>query len=639
MRIFANNYTGYKKSKGSFGSLGSPCCQILTEEIDGVNLVYADVLNQSALDPDFGVGIDIPFSGKYMADYRSSQFWCQPYFGSDPSEIPDRTQYLVYQKDNGDFGVILPVTDKEYRCTLVGKDKNTVTAKLSSGYSKLCSCKSLAFVYAEGSDPHELTERCVKVVLQSLNNGITHRSDRKYPETFEYLGWCSWDAMQIRVNHDGLLEKCDEFTAKEIPVRWVLLDDMWAHVRDFYGKTYSSFSDMCRLMHSSALYDYEADPLRFPKGLAKCLEEIKVKGFVPGIWYPITGYWRGIEHNSPAYEKLKNFLIETDDGILVPGFDQDSSFGYFNTINSFLKQCGAEFIKIDNQSAYERFYNGLAPIGQVSRTYHDGMERSALENFDGTMINCMGMSAEDMWNRRSTSISRCSNDFLPENRAWFTKHILQCAYNSMIQGQFYWCDWDMWWTDDGQALKNSLVRAISGGPIYVSDQLGRSRAEILKPLALNDGKILRCDIPATPTKDCLCIDPTTSGTPMKIQNICKDTGVIAIFNLDNENKPVVGSFSPSDIVGLEGTDFAVYSYFNKTVRIVKYDEKIPISLENNDSLGLYIIAPYINGFAAIGRVDKYISPATVKSVYNRQIKLYEDGPYAYVEDGTLYIVE
>ena len=639
MKIYANNYTGYKRSNGSFGTLGSPFCQIYTEETAGVTLVYADVLNQSSLDPDFGVGIDIPFFGRYMADYRSSQFWCQPYFGNNPKDVPDHTQYLVYQKDDTTYGVILPVTSEEYRCTLIGKDETTVTAKLSSGSTKLCTCKALAFVYAEGTNPHELTERCVKVALRALGNSVPHRTEREYPELFEYLGWCSWDAMQIRVNHEGLLEKCNEFVNKGIPVRWVLLDDMWAYVRDFYGKSYKTFSDMCRLMHSSALYDYEADPIRFPKGLAATLAEIKGKGFIPGIWYPITGYWRGIEHNSPAYEKLKEYLIETDDGILVPGFDEEMSWGYFNTINSFLKACGAEFIKIDNQSAYERFYNNLAPIGHVSRSYHNGMEKSALDHFNGAMINCMGMSAEDMWNRRSSAISRCSNDFLPENKAWFTKHILQCAYNSMIQGQFYWCDWDMWWTDDKQAMKNSIVRSVSGGPIYVSDQLDRSRADILSPIALKNGRILRCDAPATPTADCLCIDPTSSGAPMKIQNLCNGSGVLAVFNLDNENKQVRGIFRPSDIVGLSGEKFAVYSHFEKTVQIVKYNDCLSITLEDNDSFGLYIIAPYIDGFAPIGRIDKYISPATVRLVKDKKIELYEEGPYAYVENGLLHIIE
>ena len=69
----------------------------------------------------------------------------------------------------------------------------------------------------------------------------------------------------------------------------------------------------------------------------------------------------------------------------------------------------------------------------------------------------------------------------------------------------------MWWTDDEQAKKNSVLRAISGGPVYVSDKIGRSRPEVFEPLCYSDGRILRCESPATPTLDCLTVDPEKSG--------------------------------------------------------------------------------------------------------------------------------
>ncbi len=638
MNIYANIYKGEKRSKGSFGSLHNPpVCTLHTKEIDGVTLVYADVISENALDPDFGVGIDIELpSCRYMADHKRGQFWCQPYFDTDPFKIPAETQLLVCEKEDGSFLVILPVVGETYRCALQGKDKYAVTARLHSNYAKLPVCNTLAFVMAEGKDPHSLIESCVKAALDELGNKIPHRSQRCYPEAFAYLGWCSWDAMQIRVTHEGLLQKCREFKEKKIPIRWVLLDDMWGHVRDFYGKTYNSFGEMCRLMHASALYDYEADPLRFPKGLAACLADIKEMGYMTGIWYPTTGYWRGIEWNSPAYEKLKPYLLETDDGIFVPDFLYDKSYDYYRTINQFLRECGADFIKIDNQSMSERFYNRLAPIGKAARSFHNGMEDAVMELFGDSLINCMGMSSEDMWNRKGSAISRCSDDFQPENRAWFAKHICQCAYNSLLQGQFYWCDWDMWWTDDGQAKKNSLARAVSGGPIYVSDQSERSNAELLAPLALSDGRILRCDNPATPTVDCICQDPTSSDAPVKLQNICRGSGVLALFNLNGENKPVKGSFSPAEIQGLCGNEFVIYSHFTKQMQIVSKNEKVHVILADNDDMALYIIVPYRDGFAPIGRTDKFISPATVKAVTNGEMLLEEEGPAAYVKDGILY---
>ena len=282
-----------------------------------------------------------------------------------------------------------------------------------------------------------------------------------------------------------------------------------------------------------------------------------------------------------------------------------------------------------------RFYKKLAPVGEVARQFHNAIEASVGSHFDNQMINCMGLSSEDMWNRSVSPISRCSDDFQPEDRAWFAKHILQCSYNTVVQGQFYYCDWDMWWTDDGQAAKNSLLRAISGGPIYVSDTLGRSRAEVLKPLVLKDGKILRPDKQACPTLDCLTVDPLTSGKIFKLQNMANGSGILAAFNIDSENTAVSGTVSPSEIDGLVGDEFAVYEHFSKELKLVKYDESFKVNLNDNDDFRLYIIVPLENGNGVIGRIDKFISPRTVSFNRKGDFEIIEDGPYATVENRKL----
>ena len=181
------------------------------------------------------------------------------------------------------------------------------------------------------------------------------------------------------------------------------------------------------------------------------------------------------------------------------------------------------------------------------------------------------------------------------------------------------------------------MRAISGGPIYVSDKLDRSIRELVMPLCFEDGRILRCDNPGYPTVDCLTEDPRKNGKIFKIYNMSNGSGVMTVFNLDENNGAVSGKISPSDIDGLEGEEFAVYEHFSKTMQIVKYDEKIEINYKDRNEFGVYIFAPIKDGFAPIGRTDKFISPASIKAVIGKEIELVEDGEYAYVLDGKLYI--
>lgn len=591
------------------------------------------------LDENFGAGIDIYIENvkEWMADFKYCEFWCKPQFGTDLGEIPDDTQGLVYKKDNGMFGVVLPVVSKEYKCVLCGNNKNSLTAKLFSWYNGINRINALAFLYAEGNNPFELLEKCAKKGAELLNNGLRTRKERRYPEIFEYLGWCSWDAFEIRVTENDLINKSKEFKNKNIPVKWAIIDDMWGEVRDFYNIKYKEREEMFELMHASKLYSFQADPYRFPNGLKHCIDEIKSYDIKVGVWHPTTGYWRGIDLDGTIFREHKNNLIRTDGGMYVHSYELDKAYIYYNAIHDYLKECGAEFVKIDNQSKMASCYKGKTTIGEASRSYHKAMEASVGEHFDNCMINCMGMSSEDMWNRSVSPVSRCSDDFKPEDRAWFAKHILQCAFNSLIQGQFYYCDWDMWWTDDTQAVKNSVIRAVSGGPIYISDKLDRTRDEILKPLVLNDGKILRCDRPAMPTTDCITENPTKSGKVFKIQNMYGNNGVIAVFNLDENNRKAEGVISPSDVDGLDGEEFVVYEHFSREYKVLRKNQKFELKLDNEDDFKLYIIVPIIDGFAPIGRTDKFISPASIKNVVNKKIELFEKGEFAYVLNGKLIV--
>lgn len=608
---------------------------IVVEE-DGAAVVFMDHTGEYPLDPDRGaeITIKLPKGCRYMADRRHTEFWCSPYFGTDPGECPGETQLLIYEKD-GLWGVIVPVVSEKYKCVLEGKD-GALKAVLYSWYCGMKECRAPAFVTAEGSDPFWLVSRCVRIALGNLNNGTVVREERRYPEIFEYLGWCSWDALQIRVSEEGLVQKCEEFKEKNVPVKWAIIDDMWAEIAGFNGASYSTRGEMFALMHSSSMYDFEASYTRFPDGLGHAVDRIHSYGIKVGMWHPTTGYWCGLDPAGEAYRKLRPYTFVSADGKIISDWHEEKAFGYFNTMHRFFRKCGADFLKVDNQSMTRRFYKYAAPVGEVTHEWHRGLEASVGLNFDNTMINCMGMASEDMWNRPFSSICRCSDDFQPEDRPWFTKHILQCTYNSVLQGQFYWNDYDMWWTDDSQAEKNSLLRAVSGGPVYVSDEIGRTRPEVLKPLAFDDGRILRCDRSGMPTKDCLLDNPETSSAPLKIQNITGKCGVVAAFNITKEQNEVSGTVKPSDVPDIEGDKFVVYEHFSKSFEIVGFDEAVHFSLKNIDDYRLFVIVPYINGFAALGRTDKFVSPAAITAQIGENVTLYEGGEYSYVRDGKLY---
>ena len=570
----------------------------------------------------------------YLAIVNHSPFWCSPAFGGRFSELPHDekpTQMLLVCRD-GIWSCVLPVCDDTYKTVIYGSEDGFEFC-IYNNCAGLRECREqLAFVCCEDSDPYKAIRRCTKAAAVLLDCGLRMREERKYPEFFEYLGWCSWDALQIRVSHEGLLEKVREFREKRVPIGFAIIDDMWAdcpHLEEIPAD--ADFRSMVHEMHQSQMRSFQGSPRRFPKGMKAAVEDVKAMG-IPrvGIWFPTTGYWNAFDPDGEAKEWME-YLTQDRKGRLVPDPTPEKVFGLYDILCSRIRSWGCDFVKIDNQS-FHGYFRGIKPIGKTARAFQTAIDSTVGSNFNGAMINCMGMTSECMFNRRSSAVSRCSDDFMPESREWFAKNILQCAYTGLLQGQYYVNDWDMWWTDDEQAKKNSLCRAISGGPIYVSDKIGRTNAEILYPLAFADGRILRPDESATPTADCLIGNPTGTGKIFKIRNRVGGSGIAAVFNIDAQNHAVSGTLSPTETGVCDG-DYAYYEYFTGEAGILHKGERLEISLENNDTFRLYTFVPYQKGRPAVmGRLDKYIGVKAVVAENARSLTLYEGGRIGFVSE-------
>ncbi len=616
-------------------SNGTVAVELSFETKDGLTAVYVhtDLTNGHTLDPDNAVTLSLSF-GDDVTGYMASEMamhWATPRVDTDFLKIQDNTQALLLRKDNGAFSLILPVCDREYKTTISGTE-NGVTVHTFSWMGQMTACHTLAFVFGEGNDPYSLIENATAHAAKLLGDRVKMREDRDFSEIFEYLGWCSWDAFHIFVNDQGLLDKCEEFKQKNIPVRWALIDDMWADVPNLKTLPHDvAIGPMISTMHRSKMRSFEADPDRFPRGLAPCIADIKSKyGLAVGMWHPTTGYWLGMEEDGPIAKQYADCLTVSTGGRLIHRIDdEDKAFCFYDGFHTYLEECGADFIKIDNQSCIFSNFKGIVPVGVAGRNLHNAIERSTVKHFGNRLINCMGMGNENYWNRPNSAITRCSCDFVPENREWFIDNLMRCCYNSYVQGQLMWCDWDMWWTDDNQAEKNAIAHAISGGPVYLSDELGRSVRDRVMPLVYTDGRLLRCDRPAMPTADCLTVNPATEPIPFTMWSTVNGCAVIAAFHLYEEQVPVNGTLTVEPYWSLDGDEFVVYEHFSKTAFTVKRDEAWEVTLADSDDVKLYSVYPDRGVITPIGLTDKYVAPHTVTEQAEQTFTLHQGGNFAF----------
>ncbi len=517
--------------------------------------------------------------------YMFGPWWSRPAFVKSFKDIPDLTQVLLLKyKDHAEC--MVPMVGDKWKTVVNGGTDDEICLEMIANAGGIVSIDEPLFITAKASTSQEAAHKAFEQV--AAYKGIRTRDERRLPEQFDYLGWCSWDAFYTDVDEAGLRAKAEEFSEKNVPVKWAIIDDGWMSVE------------------GRLLTDFAPDNTKFPGGLKPIVTEMREKHGIDhvGVWHALGGYWDGVKKGTDLAKDESRYLRETTGGTLVP--DHENGAGFYHDWYKLLKSEGIDFVKVDGQGAASMYYADTVPVSEATRGMMQAIEESSYI-FDSTVINCMGMPMENVMGRAASAVSRNSDDFFPSLEESFKEHLLQNAYNALYHDELYCCDWDMFWTSHPAGRKHSLLRALSGGPVYFSDRVGETVAEVLKPLCCLDGKVLRTKRSARPTEDCVYKDPFEEGV-LKLQT---EIG-IAAFNICGKKQSY--SISPSDIPDIEsGKECWVYDFFVGRYFSLEYDERYESELEA-DGYAWYVVVPKdANGGAPVclGLTDKF---AGIKAV-------------------------
>lgn len=540
---------------------------------------------------------------KITAMYLFSDWWTRPAFLNSFAEIPPGTQ-VAFLKYADHYACLIPGVGESYKTTLAPGGEMLISLEMTAFMGGMSQIDEPVFLYVEDRNIYRAVEKAFACLAAS--KGIKKREDRRFPEVFRYLGWCTWNAFYQEADEEKIREKAREFKEKRVPVRWILLDDGWLCAK------------------GSRLYDFEPDKKKFPEGFLKMKAEICRPKEISwlGVWHALGGYWGGILPGSILEREEREHLCRTANGRYLPKPQADAAFAFYRSWYKILRKEGVDFLKVDGQSAVKNYFENTAPVCRAAREIQEGLEGAAT-CFDGAVINCMGMSMEQILARPSSAVSRSSDDFFPDRESGFPEHLLQNAYNTLYQDMLYYCDWDMFWTDHKDSVKHSLLRGISGGPVYISDKIGRTIPEVLKPLIYLDGEILMMDRGARPAADCIFTDPRESKV-LKLTNVAaygegKKGGGVAVFNFSSQRRCVV--FSPSDVWDISHYDqYWVYDYFNQTARICGKDERIEEEI-GGDGFAWYEILGAESPGTFLGLKEKYAGFTAVEDVYRSKDRM------------------
>ena len=509
-----------------------------------------------------------------------------PQFDTDLGALKPKTQSLL-MKIGGLHYHLLPLCEGNFRAEF-----EAGCLYLSAGVDT-DTMHGAFLAVSVSTDPYDAVANTYTAARADGALTVPLREERSVPALFDGFGWCTWDAFYNDVSSALIYEKLEEFREKDIPVKWIIIDAGWMQ-RDN------------RLLQGLHVNDH------FPEGLAAAVKKIKEEYGIErvGIWHTLQAFWDGIDPASPLAAELGDALMKTESGWLIPALDETGAARFWDAWYSYLKNCGIDFVKVDNQSSLPNQLKGTCPTPEGCRAAHENLERAVDKYFDGIIINCMGMDMENVLSRPRSAVSRNSDDFYPTHERGFIKHLYQNAYNAVWHSQIYCCDYDMWWSDHPEsAIQSGVLRAISGSPVYISDKIGQTNRSNILPLLDDDGSLMRCDGAAIPTRDCLYTDCTKEGKLLKVCNRAGENFAVAAFNVSDGE--ITDTLDFGTIPGIsDRCEYVAYEYFSKTYTRVSAFEDTELTLPR-DGVAVWSLYPIEVDddeveYVTLGSPDKYV---------------------------------
>ncbi|NQU44986.1 raffinose synthase [bacterium] len=544
--------------------------------------------------------------------------------------------FLVIRLHNDRFLALVPMTGKDSYAWFVGRDGKLIIQAGHLGTEPFHGDLPV-LAWAVDGNVYRAVEQAWRTALghPTVAFSTRPRTEKHYPEIFTYLGWCSWEEYKKDISEEILGDAFDKIENSDIPIRYALIDD--GHI-EYEGKRY--------------ITKFDPDPKKFPNGwkpLTDRKKSDKIRWM--GLWLNFNGYWDGINPQNELGGEINSHLSPVPSGALQPSDGFLSSVAFYDAFIGHTRVAGFDYVKVDNQAKNTAMHKGAANAIRHSTQNSQALEQACARHLDG-LINCMAHNHSCVFNTRIGNVTRCSEDYKKED-LWRAKFHLYNSYaNSLWMGQTVWCDHDMFHANDPVAGEMMAIsKALSGGPVYLSDDPAALRRESLMPLCYEDGRLLRTLAPAVPLPESVFIDPMDQAEFYRvIAPLPNGCAAVAGYNLTDPENPVEGSFSIKDYRHAGGMlqdgkpewdlpEEGLILYDWKAAVAHRLDKTpYPVRLEKFDDV-FALLCPIRSGWAPIGRSDKYLSPASIEVIGATNdeliLRVEESGPVLFwSESGT-----
>lgn len=594
---------------------------------------YSGTPDRAGVLERYVVGLPAFTAGCYFSDYFpvSGNTMGPRVFTNSLAGLPYGGLFLLLKLKDGGFLAVVPVSGA-LAMTWLEPSAGGLQLDLGTRGTALVRGDLPLLAWSRAADPYAACASAWATAIQmkEIRGNTALRREKVLPEYFHYLGWCSWEQFHKNINEGVLSQAIRDIKASELPVRWMLIDD--GHVANT----------------DDQLTSFKPNE-NFPRGFAPVLELGRQNGIRWfGLWQYMSGYGALIDPQNELGldQHLREVFVARDGrGLrgLLPKGDRASAKAFYSGLIGPEKAAGFDFIKMDFQSSHLDNYTGTENPVATTQLHYQVLEQECHDLGLG-LLNCLSMNHLRVFNTRHSAVMRCSRDYFKDADTWNKEQTWRAFHNSLWLGQTMWLDQDMMHSSDqvaGRLL--SISKALSGGPVYLSDDPKSFFAPNIRPLAFDTGELLRPLAPAAPLPASLFADPLHEAVAYQVvAPLSGQVAAVGIYNLTEQETRVEGRITADDYRAasamlqpcpgpwpLPAEGLLVYDWTTgQASRLAgQYRTSVP-----SYSVRLLHLCPIRNGWAVIGRTDKYLSPAAVEvlecDASKLTLRLKENGPLA-----------
>ncbi|KAF3931897.1 Alpha-galactosidase [Dactylella cylindrospora] len=539
--------------------------------------------------PGYGPGvfegiIGIPIPGtivSYFATIKHGTAWVQPnhsprgrrYDGFRP---PKECVLVAFQLASGDVVVFLPMSTAEYTVYLKGDSEGRIVAV---GRNDVGSVKEGRVVCVLGRDVEEAVEEAfywVRKIGRERDLGVGQTEEEKEgegevevqaEETWnDALKYCTWNSLGRELTDRRVVNAVNDLYDSGIKVETIIIDDNWQSLdgngRDTFGHRWTEF---------------EADKHAFPNGLKGLVDDIKRSN--PGVkhvavWHGILGYWNGV---SPSGWIARNYRLRNVGNGSIYVVDKSDIGRLYDDFYRFLSNNGITAVKADTQCLLDERLPSWDK-GDLFPAYLAAWRTAASKYFGTRAISCMSLVPQILFTNHlyptlPKFTLRNSDDFFPHTPNSHPWHIFANAHNAIFTSRLnVTADWDMFQTKHDWAGYHAAARCLSGGPVYITDDVGSHDISIVKKVVAKGRNGEQVTLRPDVGKSEEYFVGFNEGRPVKISSSAGPDDykikLIGTFDLDGGRERTDMVSLRQVLGGATDGEYAVYSHNSKTAKMV-----------------------------------------------------------------------